>query len=237
MRLFLSSKYPEFYSVLAQTKRRIYVYARSALSRKSNREIFTEAYLNNLWGAVESRSGRGSNLAQTKTVREQLPVLLEQLKVERVLDAACGDFHWMRELSLNVKKYIGGDIVRELIEDNIEKYEDDSRSFIVLDITKDPIPTVDLIVCRDCLVHLSFRDIHRAIENFKSSNSTYLLTTTFTGKDKNVDILAGEWRPLNLQLPPFNFPEPVRLINEESNEKNGLYMDKSLGLWKISGLG
>jgi hypothetical protein len=48
----------------------------------------------------------------------------------------------------------------------------------------------------------------------------------------NADLIGDDiWRPLNLELPPFNFPKPVKLINEQCTEGNGEYTDKHLGLW------
>jgi hypothetical protein len=42
----------------------------------------------------------------------------------------------------------------------------------------------------------------------------------------------GRWRRLNLELAPFNLPEPPILIRERRPDPNG----KSLGLWRISDL-
>lgn len=72
-----------------------------------------------------------------------------------------------------------------MIEENRRRYEEPGRKFIVLDITDDEISTVDLILCRDCLVHFSFREISSALENIKTSGSTYVLTTTFSRRDEN----------------------------------------------------
>ena len=199
-----------------------------------NSKLFTEVYVKGLWGTAESRSGNGSNLEQTKTIREQLSILVRSLRVKKLLDSPCGDFYWMKGVELDVDEYIGVDIVRELIEENRRRYEKPGRKFIVLDITEDEIPRMDLIFCRDCLVHFSFRDISSALENIKASGSTYLLTTTFSRRDKNEDIRTGDWQPLNLQQSPFNFPEPISLINENCTIRNGIYADKCLGLWKIS---
>ncbi|HEX8999730.1 MAG TPA: class I SAM-dependent methyltransferase, partial [Blastocatellia bacterium] len=79
-------------------------------------------------------------------------------------------------------------------------------------------------------------DAIAALRNFKRSKSEYLLTTTFPKTEVNEDILTGEWRPLNLQRAPFNFPEPLRLINERCTEEGDRYADKSLGLWRLSDL-
>jgi hypothetical protein len=50
----------------------------------------------------------------------------------------------------------------------------------------------------------------------------------------NKDVaIAGQWRPLNLQIAPFNFPRPLRLIDEQNTWKANRYPGKSLGLWRV----
>ncbi|HVZ93307.1 MAG TPA: hypothetical protein VG797_02240 [Phycisphaerales bacterium] len=107
-----------------------------------------------------------------------------------------------------------------------------SLRFLTLDITRDQLPKVDLILCRDCLVHLSNKMVSAALNNFKSSGAKYLLTTTYPGavQGENRDIATGQFRMVDLTLPPFNMPKPERLINEQSAE-GGLH--KSLGLWSL----
>jgi hypothetical protein len=92
---------------------------------------------------------------------------------------------------------------------------------------------VDLIFCRDCLVHFSHRLLRKAVNNIKRSQSRYLLTTTFPGRLTNAGIVTGHWQPLNLCAPPFNFPHPIRLLDEGHPAP---YQDKSLGLWRIDDL-
>ena len=140
------------------------------------------------------------------------------------------------ELPENVM-YLGADIVPELIEGNNRQFGNDRRSFRKLNLLEDALPKADLVFCRDCLVHLSFADINRAIVNLKQSGSTYLLTTHFAGPArKNVDIFTGQWRPLNLTRGPLFFPEPLSVLNEGSTEGNGQYRDKSLALYRIAEL-
>lgn len=230
---YINSNYPALWSALRYTRS---VAKNWPLLFKSNKAIFNEIYKKNLWGDSESKSGDGSNLEKTKTLREQLPILVKELGVKTFLDAPCGDFNWMKDVNLGVEAYIGGDIVEELIKDCQKRYAKKGRKFFSLDLMNDDIPTVDLIFCRDCLVHFSFQDIRRAIQNFKRSSSVYILTTTFTGMNENVDICTGDWRPINLQLDPFNFPTPIKLIKERNLEVNGHCADKSLGLWRISDL-
>lgn len=203
---------------------------------KSRRSRFIDIYRKNAFGGYESISGPGSSLHQTDTIRREIPELLKEMHVESLLDAPCGDFHWMNELDLDLDKYVGIDIVPDLVKMNEANYSSERREFIIADIVEDPLPSSDLILCRDCLVHLTFNDIFRVLRNFARTNSTYLLTSTFTATEKNKDVITGFWRPLNLQREPFNFPEPLKIINEECMEQDGKYSDKCLGLWKIESL-
>lgn len=128
--------------------------------------------------------------------------------------------------------YIGADIVDEMIEDNRRKYANSKRKFLVLDITNSRLPRVDLVLCRDCLFHLPFQDIFRALENIRKSRSTYFLTTTFTDQQENSDVEIGGWRTLNLERAPFFFPPPRKVIVE--NPAAGKYPDKSMALWLVT---
>jgi hypothetical protein len=200
---------------------------------KTRKEIFNDIYYRNRWGDRESISGRGSNLQQTLVIIKKIPVLLEKLNVKTILDAPCGDFYWLKQAQLNLEKYIGCDIVTDLITENQSRYGNEVREFINLDLATDTLPQVDLIFCRDCLVHISFKEALAVIKNFKSSNSTYLLTTTYPGIPENKDIVTGDWRAIDLQLPPYNFPDMLEIIDEETTERKD-YPQKSLGLWKLS---
>lgn len=204
--------------------------------RQSAREIFRDIYHSNYWGNSDSRSGAGSDLAQTAEVRLHLPRLLKEFAVTSMLDIPCGDWHWMKDVALEVD-YIGVDIVPELIERNQQLYGNETRRFLALDLINEDLPRVDLVFSRDVLVHLSFDDVFSALRNLQKSGSEYLLTTTFTGRASNPDIRTGQWRPLNLQKPPFDFPPPLKLINEKCTEGDGSWGDKSLGLWKLADIG
>ena len=198
-----------------------------------SQDIFAEIYRRRGWGNGESVSGPGSTLARAAAFKEDLVLLLNGIKTKSLLDAGCGDFNWMKEVRLNLARYVGVDVVAELVAENQRLYGSGSRIFLNLDMTKDSLPRVDVILCRDSLVHLSFKDIFATLANFKKSGSTYLLATTFTRFAESNDIPTGAWRQLNMQLPPFTFPEPVRLIDEKCVHSGGVYADKCLALWAL----
>lgn len=208
--------------------------------------IFSEAYKHKLWDRFgPSASGRGSTWSETRAVREELPPLLWQLGVQTLLDAPCGDFHWMREAELPVKRYVGIDIVPAMIEKNQQLYgRNDAypyREFRVADLCVDPLPTADLILCRDLLIHLSFTDGLAVLRNFRATNSRWLLISTYDRVPVMPDCatgVSGRW--VNMRLPPFNFPPPVKLIDERTEIVcDGVpvaQFGKSLGLWELGGL-
>jgi SAM-dependent methyltransferase len=197
---------------------------------------FIEIYDKNIFGGVESKSGNGATLEQTVIIREEIPRLFEELDVRSVLDAPCGDFNWMKEIikqSPNIR-YIGLDIVPELIEANTKAYASETVTFQLGDIMTDDLPQVDLIICRDCLVHMPIDHALKAVENFRRSGARYLLCTTFTGREENKEeFIRGLWRALNMEKHPFNLGPASRLINENCTEAGDFLADKCLGLWDL----
>src|SRR5439155_24036805 len=219
----LRSRFPLFWRSLKRVQ--------IALKDTFYKQVFEAIHRRNTWGDPNSVSGQGSNLDQTRVIRRELPLLTKNLGVNSMLDIPCGDCFWMKEVNMDIR-YTGGDIVPALIEHNQREYSNERRRFALLDLLRDPLPKVDLVLCRDCLVHFSFRNVFRALENIRISGSTYLLTTTFTARERNVDIETGNWRPINLEIAPFSFPSPVLLIAEECPVIG--YEDKHLAMWKIS---
>lgn len=211
----------------------------SNLSRQAHRpdRLFDAAFELNAWQGIESRSGRGSDLDNTEAIRRALPPLLVQLGVRSLLDIPCGDFHWMQHTPLPLERYIGADRVSALIARNRQLHAAPTRAFILCDVTRDPLPRCDLVLCRDLLVHLSYADIRRALRNIHHSGSQWLLTTQFNDPARvNTDIVTGDWRALNLCRPPFSLPPPRLLVDECYTGEDGQWRDKQLGLWPVSDL-
>jgi len=191
---------------------------------------FTIIYEDNLWLSKESRSGPGSEVENTRRIRAALPGLIEELNVKTLLDAPCGDFNWMRFLDTSSIHYVGIDIVREIVDKNHEKYSNRRREFIHCDMLADPLPKADLVLCRDCLIHLSYHDTRTAIESFKKTGARYILTNTYDSVDVNQDIRTGNWRPINLAIDPYHFPAPVSSVCESPEE------EKLLALYNLQEL-
>jgi hypothetical protein len=198
---------------------------------------FRRIHDTNLWGAPASASGLGSRLDATAVLRTELPRLSQQLGVTSLLDAPCGDAGWISQADLGVR-YVGVDIVPSLIEGLQGRAAAGAikGQYHLADITADLLPRCDAILCRDCLVHLSFANIARAVENFRNSGAVWLIATTFPEWQSNADCEDGDWRALNFERSPFNWGPPLELLNENCQEAGGGWRDKSLGVWRLAGL-
>lgn len=196
------------------------------------KQRFTEIYKRRFWGQSGSVSGPGSNVEQAGELVAQLPVLVERLGIASLLDIPCGDFNWMKCAELPVQRYVGADIVAELVEENRRQHLDDRHEFLQLDMIADDLPKCDLICCRDGLVHLDLESAVAAVSNFRRSGAIFLLATTFPSCNLNRDVQIGDWRPLNMELEPFGLGPALELLIENCPEEG--YEDKALGLWRLS---
>ena len=225
--------FPALYSI---AKKMYYAGNRVLLNRSRHEIVFNAIYRKNAWGDKETHSGAGSNTANTSVIRRELPSLVKRLDVHTLFDIPCGDFFWMKDINLEIEHYLGADIVKGLISMNRKRFESPRRVFIVLDLLSDDLPKADLILCRDCLPHFSFDDIRIALRVVRKSGSRYFLTSTYPSRIENRDIATGGFRPLNLLIPPFNFPDPLLTVNEQCEYGNGIYRDKGLSLWELRDL-
>lgn len=190
-------------------------------------DIFKRYYQENFWADDESVSGAGSTMEATAAIRKYLPTVFKGMN--SLLDIPCGDFNWLRSVQLP-QMYIGADVVPELIAENAQKFGDKNTKFRVLDITKDPLPKVDIVMVRDLFGHFSNREVQAALKNIRRSGSRYLLATTFPLHENSGDIETGQWRPLNLGK-YWGLPVQDLIINEGCGVPG--YSDKSLALWDL----
>ena len=183
---------------------------------------FTKIFKKDSWQRnlkyKESVSGSGSFLRNTENIRHYLPKIIKEFNIKSVLDLPCGDLNWIKEiLPFKNTSYIGADCVKELIELNKLKYP--SYDLRVLDIINDDLPKVDMIIVRDCLVHLSKVNIMKALDNISHACIKYLLVTSFPDTTTTKKISNGQWRRLNMELPEFNLTLKLQEIKERERGK------------------
>jgi len=210
---------------------------------KDRKETFEKIFKINSWQNEESRSGGGSTLEATECLRRDLPGLLTALGVQSLNDAPCGDFNWMKDLKLwGEIAYHGFDIVDELIAANCERYKRPGVAFDKADIVVDVLPPADMILCRDAMIHLSNRDVARALRMFRKSGATWVALSQSDWCKSNVDTVTGGMRRINFHLAPFGFPTPEAIIpdlsfaDEARWTRGELPTPNQLGVWRISAL-
>jgi SAM-dependent methyltransferase len=211
---------------------------RKSLADLNLAQRFRRIHETNMWGAAASTSGLGSEIDATIVLRAELSRLFRKLGVTSLLDAPCGDAGWISKVDLGVRT-VGVDIVPALIASLQARAAagEIKGECHLADITRDPLPRCDAILCRDALVHLSFANIERAVANFKASSAVWLIATTFPDWQTNGDCEDGDWRALNFARKPFSWGPPVELLNENCTEAGGGWRDKSLGVWRLAEIG
>jgi len=212
------------------------------------KDIFSNIYDNHGFGSLESRSGPGSTLDETKKLRESIKKIIKDKNIKSVVDIPCGDFNWMKEIVFNFESYIGGDIVKKAIEENNERYSNSRIKFIEFDIVNDEIPNGDLLIVRDIIGHFPIDDGIKILKNILNSKCKYLLSTTWAkkiGNDwfpcekndvhrENEGVDYGRFYPVNLMSNPFNLPNAEIYLEEDvmvDNFENG--NRKTLALWDL----
>lgn len=197
----------------------------------SAEDRFTEIYKSNYWLGGESASGPGSSIRYTSEFQSEFQRVISELSIRSVFDGPCGDFHWMKHVlpAVNIR-YIGGDIVAPLIDDLSSKYASPSISFVHLDLTRGPFPKADLMLCRDCLFHLSYRDTELVLRTFLSSGIPYLFTSNHENRGEivNRDIETGDFRRIDLFAAPYHFPsDPIYTMRDAVSSDP----DKKMCMW------
>ena len=199
-------------------------------SKNSQKDRFELIYKTNFWSSKESKSGYGSEKMNTINIKKSIIDIIHNNNIKTILDAPCGDFNWIDDILSDDLQYIGADIVKDLINKNLKDYKKRNINFTELDITRDSLPNADLMICRDCLIHLSFEKIRLFFNNFKKSNIKFIMLTSYRFKDSqkniiNIDIPDGEFREIDMSEPPFSLPKPIMEIQDkdEQTKKSGFY--------------
>ncbi|MFZ4125629.1 MAG: hypothetical protein ACOYJ2_06120 [Rickettsiales bacterium] len=200
-----------------------------ALTGNTNTEAFEQIYQENLWGSSSSYSGVGSELEATKHYHAALTKLLRTYQFQSLFDAPCGDLHWMPHVLADVPlRYEGGDISPALVTMLAQRHP--TLAVRQFDICRDTFPKADVWHCRDCLFHLPFADIRKALSNFVASNIPYALLTTHRARwlHRNLDIHGAGFRFLDLERAPISLPRPLTYLPDY---RLGYDFPRYVGLW------
>lgn len=200
--------------------------AEGKLSESETRQrIFQDVYKRNLWGndgGSKFFSGVGSRGEAAQVYARQMAELLEVHAGElgrplTIVDLGCGDFQIGRALleQLPGSRYVGCDIVPELVAHNNATHGGGNVRFLQLDLVSDPLPAGDVCLVRQVLQHLSNADIQSF---FRRADYPWIYLTEGhpalragtvnpdkpAGHEVRFDWRTGRGRGVELDRPPFN---------------------------------
>lgn len=162
------------------------------------RAVMHQIYEMKLWGGEDSTdfySGRGSHSSEIVKpyIREVIGFLNSFTKKLVVCDLGCGDFNIGKHLVPHTEKYIGIDIVSNLIERNRNLFKNKNLEFHCLDISEDALPNGDCVIVRQVMQHLSNAEILKLLT--KLINYKYVIVSEHLPLgyfEANKDIISGQ---------------------------------------------
>lgn len=190
--------------------------------------IFSRIYSEKVWGQVKQNnhkycSGTGSHdeLIVTSYVNA-INNFVNQLGVDvSVVDLGCGDFNVGSKIRPVFANYIACDIVSSLISFNKIFYHDLDVDFRQFDLTRDEIPTADVIIVRQVLQHLSNKDIINFITNVVGKCKYLIVTEHLPATDNftsNIDKPAGPNIRLGIGSGIVLTDNPFNLVVDDKKE-------------------
>ena len=167
-------------------------------------KVFDTIYKYNLW---IFGSGPGSLAINNKPYINFLNKFLKKHDIKSVIDIGCGDWQISENIDWSGIKYLGIDTVENVIDKNVKSYTKDNIKFMCKNITEyDTIPNSELYIIKDVFQHLSNSDIDTIMNILKKKKFKYILIVNdITNINTNIDIQNGLYRPLDMNIEPFNF--------------------------------
>jgi len=176
---------------------------------------FTDIYLSGGWLAEGTNDGQGSTVLFAEDMILELPRLLAKWQIKTLLDASCGEFTWMRHVYLGDIKYIGADV----IDAKLDKLRVDfpEHTWLELDVTEDVLPSANLWMCRDTMIHFPQSHIIAALKNFLRSDITYLLVSHQSTSNGDIQEF-GDINLINWHDKPWGMPDPLDRMKDRGRE-------------------
>jgi len=138
--------------------------------------VFSEIYRSKKWGKNVPSSGEGTSPSAVGPYLRFLNDFLNQNpKINSILDIGHGDWEMWPDGFFAKYKYYGVDVVSKLSERLSLMHGNDSVKFLSGDFLKIPLPSCDVLLIKDVLIHLSNLDISKALEIF--ANFKIVITT------------------------------------------------------------
>lgn len=156
-----------------------------------------QIYEKNLWGANADTFYSGDGSHDSELVVPYVNAIVSFLNSFEepltVCDLGCGDFNIGRQLVPYASRYVGVDIVSDLIAYNQKTFKEKNLEFKCLNIAIDNLPDGDCAIIRQVFQHLSNTEVQNILNNL--SLYTYLILTEHIPENEyvpNIDIISGQ---------------------------------------------
>lgn len=138
--------------------------------------------------------GPGSSPAGTAAIREWLPKIIDEYRINSICDAGAGDMCWIHDAVPANVRYLPFDLVPR------------SPSVMKLDIAKTAMPKCSAILCRHVLIHMDPPRVKQALRRFHQS-ARYLIASQYPGG--NAFDPDKYFNHTDLTAPPYGLGEPL----------------------------
>jgi len=211
---------------------------------------FDEVYKSQRWTAEGGGSGSGSSVGITARIRSIIRTVVNQYQVRTLVDAPCGAMVWMplaleevEDDLMNAQSgqavapfhYYGVDAVESILVSAQQQLTPShpNWSFHAMDLSQTRFcdEKIDLIFSRDALQHLACPLVVDILHAFVDSSARLLLVGSYPN-GRNINILIGDYFPIDLRQPPYSLQTGLlhvynewtsRLIPQEPNKQALLY--------------
>jgi SAM-dependent methyltransferase len=168
-------------------------------------DAFRHIYETDHWNGG---SGEGSAIEATEPYRRVLESVVAGSDVRSIVDAGCGDWQFSRLVDWSGKRYVGVDIVPEVVAANRAAFGGDDVDFVAADIRTETLPAADLLLCKDVLQHWDVQSVQRFLARNLARYRYALITNDLASVHSaaemlNAEIPIGHWRPLDPERVPF----------------------------------
>lgn len=202
-------------------------------------DIFDKIYENSYWG---NGSGGGSSPEATEPYKIFLEGFIRQHDIKSIVDLGCGDWQFSQFLDFGSATYFGIDASKNVIANNQRSFSRPGVSFANLPESYSKLPSADLLVCKDVLMHLDTKkvqDILSILPSFKYALITNDISCVSAFREilhrmrrpfspvNNKEIKTGDYRTLDPTQQPFN----LKLKKVFEWKGNNLILGKNCG-WK-----
>jgi len=162
---------------------------------------FESIYSEDAW---DGGSGPGSLPSSTVQYRAFIENFIYENDIKTVTDLGCGDWQFSRYINWSSVNYTGMDVVESLVARNNKVFGSENIKFILSE-SYDSLPGGDLLICKEVLQHLPIAIIHDYLRTIAERYRFALITNSVApGAHVNYEISPGDYRPLRIDLPPFN---------------------------------